>query len=74
MALFHHSGIMGVGDTILSRGLLGLDFQGRIAEQVTVDGIRAILPEITGTAYVTGFSQFLFDPADPVRDGYLLDV
>jgi proline racemase len=32
----------------------------------------AILPEITGTAYLTGFSQFLFDPADPLRAGYLL--
>ena len=39
-----------------------------------VDGRRAILPEITGTAYLTGFSQLLFDPEDPVRAGYLLDA
>ena len=31
-------------------------------------------PEITGTAYLTGMSQFLFDPEDPVRAGYLLEV
>jgi proline racemase len=72
MALFHHRGLMSVGSTFVSRGLLGLDFTGRIAGETVVEGHAAILPEITGTAYVTGFSQFLFDPADPVRAGYLL--
>ena len=74
MALFHHRGMMTVGDTFVSRGLLGLDFTGRIAGESAVQGRAAILPEITGTAYLTGFSQFLFDPADPVRAGFLLDA
>jgi proline racemase len=74
MALFHHRGLMAVGDRFVSRGLLGLDFQARILGETEVDGRRAILPEITGTAYITGFSQFLFDPDDPVRAGYLLEV
>jgi proline racemase len=74
MALFHHRGLMRVGSTVTSRGLLGLDFKGRIASETMVDGRRAILPEITGTAYLTGFSQLLFDPEDPVRAGYLLDA
>jgi proline racemase len=73
MALFHHRGLMRLGSTFTSRGLLGLDFTGRIADEIEVEGRRAILPEITGTAYLTGFSQFLFDPADPVRHGYLLE-
>jgi proline racemase len=72
MALLHHRGAMAVGSTLISRGLLGLDFAGRIVGETTVDGCSAILPEITGTAYLTGFSQFLFDPADPLRAGYLL--
>jgi proline racemase len=74
MALFHHRGLMDVGSTVVSRGLLGLDFTGRIRGVTTVDGRRAILPEITGTAYLTAMSQFLFDPDDPVRDGFLLDA
>ena len=74
MALFHSRGLMDVGATFVSRGLLGLDFTGRIAGLTTVEGRRAILPEITGTAYLTGFSQLHFDPADPVRAGYLLDT
>jgi proline racemase len=74
MALLHHRGLMGVGATFVSRGLLGLDFTGRIAAETRVDGRPAILPEITGTAYLTGMSQFLFDPADPVRAGFLLEA
>jgi proline racemase len=74
MALFHHRGLMRVGERITSRGLLGLDFTGRIAGETVVEGRRAILPEITGTSYLTGFSQFLFDPEDPVRAGYLLEA
>jgi proline racemase len=74
MALFHHRGLMGVGSTVTSRGLLGLDFKGRIAGETEVQGRRAIVPEITGTAYLTGFSQLCFDPEDPVRAGYLLEV
>ena len=74
MALFHHRRLMTVGSTFVSRGLLGLDFTGRIAGETEVEGRRAILPEITGTAYLTGFSQFLFDPEDPVRAGYLLET
>jgi len=74
MALFHHRRLMTVGSTLVRRGLLGLDFTGRIAGETEVEGRRAILPEITGTAYLTGFSQFLFDPEDPVRAGYLLET
>ena len=45
-----------------SQGLLGLSFTARIAGETEVEGQRAILPEITGSAYLTGFSQSLFDP------------
>jgi len=74
LALFHHRGLMGVGSTFTSEGLLGLSFSARIGGETQVEGRPAILPEITGSAYLTGFSQFLFDPDDPVRAGYLLDV
>jgi proline racemase len=72
LALLHHRGRLGVGGTMTSEGLLGLSFHGRIAGETQVAGHPAILPEITGTAYITGTSQFLFDPDDPLREGFLL--
>jgi proline racemase len=74
MALFHHRGLMAVGSTFTSQGLLGLSFTGRIAGLTELEGRRAILPEVTGTAYLTGTSQFWFDPDDPIRAGYLLEA
>jgi proline racemase len=72
LALLHHRGRLRVGDTLTSEGLLGLRFLGRIAGETQVAGRPAILPEITGTAHLTGTSQFFFDPDDPLRDGFLL--
>src|SRR5256712_823221 len=74
MALFPPPGLMRVGPTGPRRRVPGVDFTGPIGGESVVQGRRAILPEITGTAYLTGFSQFLFDPDDPVRTGYLLEA
>src|SRR5919109_1311849 len=41
MALFHHRGLMRVGSTYVSRGLLGLDFTGRIAAEKEALGLEA---------------------------------
>jgi proline racemase len=65
---------MAVGATFISQGLLGLPFRGKIADVTEVEGRPAILPEVTGTSYLTGTSQFWFDPDDPLRAGYLLDA
>jgi len=73
MALFHHRGRMSVGDSVVSKGLAGLSFSGRIAAETAVEGRPAILPEVTGSAYITGFGQLLFDPEDPMRHGFLLE-
>jgi proline racemase len=73
MALLCHRGRMGIGDTLISKGLGGLCFTGRIAGETMVEGRRAILPEVTGTAYITGFGQVLFDPEDPMGRGFLLE-
>jgi proline racemase len=72
LALLHHRGRLSVGDTMVSEGLLGLSFLGRIAGETEVAGVPAIRPEVTGTAYITGTSQFFFDPDDPLREGVLL--
>lgn len=72
MALLHHRGRLAVGGTMISEGLSGLTFTGRIAGETDVAGRRAIWPEVTGTAHLTGTSQFFFDPDDPLRDGILI--
>jgi proline racemase len=72
MALFHERGELAVGEPYTSRGLSGLAFTGRIARETDVDGRRAVMPEVTGTAFITGTAQVFFDPDDPLRAGLAL--
>src|ERR671918_779826 len=47
---------------------------GRAGGEPGVEGRPAILPEVTGRSYLAGFSQSFSAPADPLRDGFLLDA
>ena len=47
-------------------------FTGRALRETTVGPYRAVVPEITGSAYITGYSQFLIDDDDPVKYGFRL--
>jgi proline racemase len=39
---------------------------------VEVGGLRAVVPSITGRAWVTGTAQYMLDPSDPFPAGFLL--
>jgi proline racemase len=71
MALLHHQGLMGVGDTFSNRGLLGTVFEGRIVDETTVGGFPAIVPEIRGSAHITGLHRFVVADDDPFPQGFL---
>jgi proline racemase len=72
MAVLHARGLMGVGDTMTHASPIGSTFAGRIAAETSVGGGPAIVPAITGRAFVTGISQVFVDPDDPFPEGYLL--
>lgn len=72
MALLRADGLLAVGDTVTATSLLGSRFVGRVAADTTVAGRAAIVPEITGRAWITGTHQLLLDPDDPWPRGYRL--
>jgi trans-L-3-hydroxyproline dehydratase len=72
MAILAARGRMAVGDRFTARSIIGSEFTGRIAGETTVEGQPAILPEITGRAWITGTAQYLLDPTDPWPQGYRL--
>ncbi len=67
LAVLHARGMAGVGDRLLMRSVIGSEFHGRIAE---VTDAGAIVPEITGRAWITGVTHHLVDPTDPWPGGY----
>jgi proline racemase len=55
----------------LNESFIGSRFTGRLVAETTVAGIPAVVPTITGRAWVTGIGQYLLDPADPFPAGFV---
>ncbi|HRO12825.1 proline racemase family protein [Amaricoccus sp.] len=72
MAVLHARGQMTEADRLTAVSLIGSTFTGRIVGTATVGGLPAVLPEISGRAWITGIHQHLLDPSDPWPGGYRL--
>lgn len=72
IAQLHARGELGIGDELVNESFIGSVFTGRIAETTAVGERVAVVPRITGRAWITGTAQFLLDPTDPFPAGFLL--
>jgi proline racemase len=72
MALLHRQGKLGLNQTYLNQGILGTTFEGRLVAEARVGELPAVIPEVRGSAYVTGVQQFFLDESDPFPEGFLL--
>ena len=70
MAVLHAKGLLNVGETYIGRSVIDSKFVGCIASETTVGNHKAIVPEITGRAWISGISTLLLDPDDPWPSGY----
>jgi proline racemase len=72
MAAMYFHGHLGLQEEYQSAGILGTVFRGRLLKEVSLGPVRAVVPEITGSAYITGYHQFIVDSVDPLAGGFLL--
>lgn len=70
MATLHARGRLHVGDEFRHEGILDTVFTGRVEAETSVGDRAAIVPSITGTAWITGFASYALDPTDPFPEGY----
>jgi trans-L-3-hydroxyproline dehydratase len=75
VAQLHARGELALGDEILVESILGRSsvFAGRAVETTRVGSYHAVVPEVSGTAFIAGRSEFLIDPRDALARGFLLD-
>jgi proline racemase len=73
MALLHSRGELGFGEPFTHLSILDTEFSCRIAGTTVVGGIPAVIPTVTGRAWLTGISCYGVDPEDPFPQGYRLD-
>jgi proline racemase len=71
-ALLHARGGLRTGDRITIESVLGSTMSVRCIGESRCGPHAAIVPEVSGTAHVTGRSEFCFDPDDPLNRGFLL--
>jgi proline racemase len=72
LAQLRARGQLGVGEEFVNRSLIGTRFGARIVGETEVAGLPAVIPEITGRAWITGIGQYVLDPEDPFPAGFAL--
>src|SRR5579872_288652 len=72
MAALHAKGRLPLGQDFVHEGILGTTFTGRLVEETKVGPYQAVVPTLSGQAWITGFAQYVLDPEDPFPEGYTL--
>ncbi|MBS3779729.1 MAG: proline racemase family protein [Desulfovermiculus sp.] len=72
MAMLHKYGKLECGHTYIQQGILGTQFTGCIIQNTTYGSWPAVIPEVSGKAFVTGFHHFVAQPQDPFEFGFQL--
>jgi proline racemase len=73
MALMHARGELAVGESFRHLSILDTEFQCKIEAETEVGGAPAIVPNVSGRAWITGVSYYGVDPEDPFPEGYRLN-
>ena len=78
MAQLHARGELDLHTDFVNESLIGSTFLGRLVDRVELpaaDGgaaVAAVVPTVTGRAWITGTAQYLLDPTDPFPAGFML--
>ena len=72
MAVLHARGEMSIGDRYVARSIIDSEFRCRIEAEAAVGEKKAIVPSVSGRAWITGTHQHTLDPDDPWPEGYRL--
>jgi proline racemase len=72
MAALHAKGQLPVGSVFRNEGILDTVFTGQVISETRAGHLPAIVPAITGRAWITGFAQYVVAPDDPFPEGFRL--
>ena len=72
LASLYAKGELKLHERFLYESITGSVFRGEAVGEVDIAGGKGIIPQITGSAYITGFNEWIIDSQDPLRNGFLL--
>ena len=71
-ALHVAKGEVALGEPFIVESILGTTFTGRAVRRLAFGPHEAVVPEVSGAAFLTGACAFWIDPSDPLRHGFIL--
>ena len=60
------------GETMSIESITGSVFHGSVVKEEDYGPFKAVIPQVEGTAYITGIQTFVIDPNDPMKNGFIL--
>ncbi len=72
MAIHHERGEIKIGETMLIESIIGSVFTGEVLRSTTFGPYQAVVPGVSGQAFITGQNEWIIDPEDPWKDGFFL--
>ena len=72
MASLFEKKLLNINADFVHEGILGTTFTGRLVRKTKVGNYDAVVPTITGRAWITGFAQYVVDDSDPFPEGFTI--
>ena len=72
MAALHARGRLAIGEPFVNESVIGTRFTGRLVGETRVGDLPAVVPEVTGRAWITGTGTYVLDTEDPFPAGFVL--
>jgi len=72
MAIMHAKGQLALEQDFVHEGILGTTFTGRLVGESRVGPYSAVIPRLSGRAWITGLAQYVVDEGDPFPNGFTL--
>lgn len=72
MAIHQARGEIQVGQSMVIESIIGTTFRGSVYKEVSYGPYPAVIPRVEGNAHMVGQQEFIIDPEDPLKDGFIL--
>jgi len=72
MALHYAKNEIKLNEPMVIESIIGTKFTGKAVEETSFGPHKAVIPEVGGTAHITGRHEFFIDPTDPLNKGFVL--
>lgn len=71
-AIHYARGEIGVGESITIESIIGSTFSVKVDRLTSFGQYEAVIPEVSGNAFIMGKNTFWINPDDPLKDGFIL--